>query len=158
MKCFFDTNILLYRFDTSESHKMAIAADLIDRCLLDRSFRISTQVMMEFYQRRHPQTRMHAVSPASAASVIAGWSRYDPVTITPSLIIEAAAIHQRHSFSWWDSTIVAAAVRCRSATCFTAKIMQHGRDFDGLRNPESVPHHASRQRTALNLSRRRRKR
>lgn len=130
MKCFFDTNILLYRFDTSESHKMAIAADLIDRCLLDRSFRISTQVMMEFYSVA-TRKLLHTVTPASAASVIGGWSRYDPVTITPSLIIEAAAIHQRHSFSWWDSTIVAAAVAAGCDVLYSED-MQHGRDFDGL--------------------------
>jgi predicted nucleic acid-binding protein len=130
VKCFFDTNILLYRFDTSESRKMAIAADLVDRCILDRSFRISTQVMMEFYSvatRKLP----HAVSPALAARVISGWSRYDPITITPSLIIEAAAIHQRHGFSWWDSTIVAAAVAA-GADVLYSEDMQDGRDFDGL--------------------------
>ena len=130
MKCFFDTNILLYRFDTSESHKMAIATDLVDRCLLDRSFRISTQVMMEFYsvatRRLAP-----AVTPAHAAHVISGWSQFDPVTVTPSLIIEAAAIHQRHSFSWWDSTIVAAALAA-GADVLYSEDMQHGRDFDGL--------------------------
>lgn len=130
MKCFFDTNILLYRFDTSESRKLAIATDLIDRCILDRSFRISTQVMMEFYSVA-TRKLVHAVSPAFAARVIFGWTRYDPVTITPSLIIEASAIHQRHGFSWWDSTIVAAALAA-GADVLYSEDMQHGRDFDGL--------------------------
>jgi predicted nucleic acid-binding protein len=155
VKCFFDTNILLYRFDTSESHKMAIATDLIDRCLLNRSFRISTQVMMEFYSVA-TRKLMHAVSPALAARVISGWSRYEPVTITPSLIIEAAAIHQRHSFSWWDSTIVAAAVAA-GANVLYSEDMQHGRDFDGLeiQNPFRTTLRVNEPRSTYRVKKRR---
>ena len=130
MKCFFDTNVLVYRFDTSESRKQAIATDLVDRCVLDGSFRISTQVMMEFYNvatRKLSST----ISPASAARVIAAWAKYDAVTITPSLIIEAAAIHQQHFFSWWDSVIVAAAVAA-GADVLYSEDLEHGQNVDGL--------------------------
>jgi predicted nucleic acid-binding protein len=87
--------------------------------------------MMEFYS---VATRKLSalVPPASAARVISGWTRYDPVIITPSLIIEAAAIHQRHRFSWWDSMIVAAAVAA-GADVLYSEDLQHGRDFDGLK-------------------------
>ncbi|MEP6484946.1 MAG: PIN domain-containing protein [Rudaea sp.] len=155
MKCFFDTNVLVYRFDTNESRKQAIATDLVDRCILDGSFRISTQVMMEFYSVT-TRKLSSAVSPASAARVIAAWAKYDPVTITPSLIVEAAAIHERHYFPWWDSVIVAAAVAA-GADVLYSEDFQHGRDFDGLQivNPFRAATSVNEPRTPYSARRRR---
>jgi predicted nucleic acid-binding protein len=55
----------------------------------------------------------------------------EPVLVTPALILDATAIHRDHSISWWDSTLVAAALHAESDVLYSEDL-QHHRGFDGL--------------------------
>jgi predicted nucleic acid-binding protein len=153
VKCFCDTNILLYQYDASAPHKQFIADELVKRLLADGSLVISTQVMMEFYQvatRKYSQSitadRLHRLMAEFAAC--------NPIVVTPELIMDAVAIHRRHSFSWWDSTIIAAALEAEVDVLYSEDL-QDGRDFDGLRITN--PFRSAVNETRATYSRKRRK-
>lgn len=150
MKCFFDTNVLIYRFDASEALKQPIAAELIDRALADDAFCVSTQVMMEFY---HVATRKINLPPADAVKLIKQWAEYEPVTITPALIVEAAAIHQHDRLSWWDSTIVAASLATAARVLYSENL-QHGREFGDLRVQNPFRHSVNETRSTYRVRKR----
>jgi predicted nucleic acid-binding protein len=152
VKCFFDTNVLVYRFDASETIKQPVAAELVDRALSDNSFCVSTQVMMEFYQVATRKLARH-LSAAGAVKVIQSWAEYEPIVFTPNLIAEAAAIHQHDRLSWWDSAIVAAALAAEAGILFSEDL-QHGREFGDLRVQNPFRHSVNEPR---NVSRKRAK-
>jgi predicted nucleic acid-binding protein len=112
-----------------------VADALIKDTLAHGRFIISTQVMMEFYQvairkfarrfsTRHLRQLMHELSEAN------------PVVMTPDLIEEAVVVHQELHLSWWDSTIVVAALHAEADVLYSEDL-QHGREFGALqiRNP-----------------------
>jgi predicted nucleic acid-binding protein len=130
VRCFFDTNVLLYQYDASAPHKQSVADALIKDTLANGELIISTQVMMEFYQvatrkftryfsSQHLRQLMHEFSAAN------------PVIMTPDLIDEAVVVHQEHLLSWWDSTIVVAALHA-DADVLYSEDLQHGREFGNL--------------------------
>ena len=130
MKCFFDTNVLLYQYDASERRRQAIADDLIKRSIAQGEFLISTQVMMEFY---HVATRKfaHAISVQRLQRLMVELADSEPVLVSPGLVLEATTIHQNDSIAWWDSTIVAAALHA-GADVLYSEDLQHHRYFDDL--------------------------
>jgi predicted nucleic acid-binding protein len=128
--CFFDTNVLLYQYDASDPRKKSIADALIKRSLVRGEFLISTQVMTEFYNvasRRY--TRQF--SAPHLRQLMLELADCEPITLNPQMIVDAVLIHQTHSVSWWDSTIVSAALHAGAETLYSEDL-QHGRDFDGL--------------------------
>jgi predicted nucleic acid-binding protein len=145
VKHFFDTNVLVYRFDASETIKQPIAAELVDRALTDDTFCVSTQVMMEFYHVATRKLRDH-LTPAGAVKVIQSWAEYEPVVFTPTLIADAAAIHQHDRLSWWDSAIVAAALAAEAQVLYSEDL-QHGREFGDLRVQNPFRHSVNEPRT-----------
>ena len=151
MQRFFDTNILLYQYDASAPHKQFIADALIKETVANDELVVSTQVMMEFY---HVATRKYSrqISAAHLGELMHELAEWNPVVVTPDLINEAVLLHRIHQFSWWDSTIVAAAVRAEADILYSEDL-QHGREIDGLRiqNPfisrVSEPHRKYRPRS-----------
>lgn len=49
MRCFFDTNILVYMQDSSDLNKQNTARKLFAECVKEKTAVISTQVLQEFY-------------------------------------------------------------------------------------------------------------
>lgn len=131
MKRFFDTNILLYRYDVSEPRKQHRAIELVDSALLDGSFQVSTQVMVEF---RNAGTRkfgqhLHA---DDIHRLLLLWETFDVVPATAALVIDASERCRKHQLGWWDSLIVTAAV-VGGARVLYSEDFQHGRVIDGVR-------------------------
>lgn len=52
------------------------------------------------------------------------------VTVDSAVIVEAMRIETRYGFSWWDSLIIAAALRANCDMLYTED-MQHGQVIDG---------------------------
>ena len=48
-KVFFDTNVLVYAFDSSEAHRHDLAMDILESHLKDRTAVLSLQVLQEFF-------------------------------------------------------------------------------------------------------------
>ena len=132
--CFVDTNVWLYALiDSDNSSKTHIARDL----LLNQSRPIitSTQVINEVCVNL---IRKAGVGEETVRELtVAFFSRYEVLLTTETLLLEASRLRERHSLSYWDSLIVAAALQGNAATLFSED-MQDGLVVDGtltLSNP-----------------------
>ena len=133
---FLDTNIFLYTFDVAAPEKAERSRSLIRSGLPTGKAIISYQVVQEFFNvafRRFlpPMTIVDA-------------EYYLSVTLGPLLAVfpsqslfgEALRLRGKHSLSWYDSLIVAAALEGGCAILYSEDL-QHGQKFGSLavRNP-----------------------
>ncbi len=128
MRCFFDTNVLVYSRDPDDAAKRAHARALIEKSIEEESFVVSTQVLVEFYAT---SVRRRLLGPAQALELIRFWGGHDTVPHTPDLVIRGLELHQAHSLSVWDGLIVQAALDARCDVLFSEDL-QHGRRFGDL--------------------------
>jgi predicted nucleic acid-binding protein len=131
MKCFFDTNVLVYLFDGDSPDKRKRARVLFQEHTDAGDIVLSTQVLQEFYVA---VTRKLArpLDAGAALEAVSSFAELPMVQIDTKLVL--AAIHRsRHSqISFWDGLIVQAAIEGRASTLYTED-MQHGQMLDGLR-------------------------
>lgn len=128
MRCFFDTNVLVYSRDPDDAAKRAHARALIEKSIEDESFVVSTQVLVEFYAT---SVRRRLLGPAQALELVRFWGGHDTVPHTPDLVTRGLELHQAHSLSVWDGLIVQAALDARCDVLFSEDL-QHGRRFGDL--------------------------
>ncbi|MEX2605938.1 MAG: PIN domain-containing protein [Kiritimatiellia bacterium] len=105
---FVDTNIMVYARDPTDPDKQTLAEDLLKRLSRDRSGRISTQVLNEYYV-----TVTHKLKPGmlpeEAWLDVKDFQVWRPVAVDMPLLHQAFRFQQRYGLSWWDSLIVGAA-------------------------------------------------
>lgn len=128
MRCFFDTNVLVYSRDPDDAAKRAHARALIERSIGEESFVVSTQVLVEFYAT---SVRRRLLGPAQALDLVRFWGGQDTVPHTPDLVTRGIELHQAHSLSVWDGLIVQAALDAR-CDVLLSEDLQHGRRFGTL--------------------------
>jgi predicted nucleic acid-binding protein len=125
---FLDSNILLYGFSTAPDHREK--RHRAEQLLAKRDWCLSAQVLQEFYvnaiKPRHGLTRAVA---AAVVEEIALSRQVCPVDT--ALVLRAIEIQERFQLSYWDSAIVAAAIRQGCATLFTEDL-NHGQRFGSL--------------------------
>jgi len=129
---FLDTNILVYALIKSDLSKQAAAIQLITDALDSGKGLISFQVVQEFFSvafRRFdpPLTLVEAEDFISMP--------LRPLLVVHSsypLYSRALQLTHRHSLSWYDSLIVAAALEANCRVLYTEDL-QHGQKFDNLR-------------------------
>lgn len=128
---FVDTNIFCYTKDLSSSVKREKALDLIISLSKIDSLRISVQVVSEFYvfllKHSHSDADKLAAK-ISAQSLL----RYSPLPIDAPLQFESWRIEEEYKFSWWDSLMVAAALKLKCGT-FYSEDLQDGMRIESLR-------------------------
>lgn len=107
-KTFFDTNILVYAFDRSNRDKYDVASGLIREAYEKRVGVISTQVLKEFYVTV-TQKIPRKMDMGDAEQAIRNFSVWTVVETDVALILSAINIQRRHSLSFWDAMVVAAA-------------------------------------------------
>jgi predicted nucleic acid-binding protein len=128
---FLDTNVFVYELSSSVPAKQVIAARLVDHALESGKGIVSFQVVQEFFSvafRRFAPPML----PAEAEQVLA-------LTFRPLLAVHSSyslyerglELTRRHSLSWYDALIVAAAIESGCRILYTEDL-QHGRTFDGL--------------------------
>ena len=137
---FVDTNVLVYRQDGSDPTKQSRADDWIARL---RAARISFQVLQELYA-----TLTRKLKPAFDAEEVQGIVRdlavWRPVVVDLAILERGWLLQQRHSLSWWDALIVAAAQSCACPVLLTEDL-QHGQIFGQVRvidpftSPDQTP-------------------
>ncbi len=132
--CFVDTNVWLYALvDSGDSNKTFVARDLLLN--QSRPILISTQVINEVCVNL---IRKAGVSEEVVRELtVAFFGRYEVLLITEAMVLQASRLRERHSFSYWDSLMVAAALQGNAATLFSED-MQDGLVVDGrltLSNP-----------------------
>ncbi len=105
---FVDTNVLVYARDAGEPDKQPQALAWVEHLWRTRQGRISFQVLQEFYV-----TVTRKLDPGMAAdeaqAEIRNLLAWQPVAVDRAMMESAWAIEARHSLSFWDALIVAAA-------------------------------------------------
>ncbi len=130
-KYFLDTNVLVYAIDRTDERKHLIALDRLVAAHETGDGVVSYQVVQEWYNvvLRKSATPL---SPDAAESIYR--RLIEPLWRIQSnreLLNGALDLHRRHSFSWWDSLVVSAAIQ-GGCTCLVSEDLPHGRTIAGV--------------------------
>lgn len=131
MPVFVDTNVFVYRFDTTEPAKQRRAEDWLDHLWTGRTGRLSIQVLQELYSSLTRKLD-HPMEPSEARSVVRSLLSWDPAPVNPRTIEGAWLLQDRYSLAWWDALTVSAAQIAGCRHLLTEDI-SHGQDLDGVR-------------------------
>lgn len=113
---FVDTNILIYAHDRDAGEKRERAAQALEQLWDERSGRLSTQVLQEFYVT---VTQKLATARASAREVVRTYAPWVHRPTTPQTILRASEIAELARLSFWDGLIVAAAEEAGASQLYT---------------------------------------
>jgi predicted nucleic acid-binding protein len=121
---FVDTNILAYARDARDLRKKTIALDWLSFLAKTRTGRLSWQALAEFYAvATHPKKL--AMPMAAAQADVLALQHWQPVAPSADLFRTAWSVQDEHGLSWWDSTIVAAAILA-NCNILLSEDLQHG--------------------------------
>jgi len=124
-RCFIDTNVWLYAFvESNGASKREIAKALASR----QDIAISTQVINEtcvnlLKKAALPETTIRQL-------VTAFYEKYAVTDIDRSTLLMASELREKYSLSFWDSMIVASALRSGCEVLYTED-MQDGLEVEG---------------------------
>jgi predicted nucleic acid-binding protein len=131
VKAFFDSNILVYLFDTSAPAKQRRAREILTQHTLAGETLLSTQVLQEFYV---VVTRKLAspLDPEAAYQAVRELAVMPSVRVDIPLILSAIQLSRGKSLSFWDGLIVQSALE-GGASILYSEDMQDGQVFGTLR-------------------------
>lgn len=109
-RVFVDTNVIAYARDVGEPHKQPIAEKWLRTLFQRRTGRISWQVLAEYYAVATHRGKL-AVATELARADVRALAIWRPVLPDAALLDDAFRVQDAYGFSWWDSLIVAAALR-----------------------------------------------
>lgn len=118
--CLLDSNIWLYAFvEQGEPQKQAAAKQLLEQPAVV----VSTQIINEvcFNLRRKADFTEEQIK----RLIYSFYLRYSVTALDQTIMLTAAELRSRYSFSFWDSLVVAAALQAGCALLYTED-MQHG--------------------------------
>lgn len=110
---FIDTNVLVYAYDPSDSHKQRLAQNLVRRALAG-DIMVSTQVLAEF-----AATLLHKMRPAArpedVTAVLDALGAIRVIVTDADVVRRAVEARAEYGVHFYDGMIVAAAERggCR---------------------------------------------
>ena len=127
---FVDTNILIYALDPRNAAKQHAAQSWLARCWQERSGRVSTQVLNEFYVNlvRIKGDEFKVRARAEIRHLMA----WHPCAIDAIMLETAWSIADDTSISHWDALIVAAALH-QGCETLLSEDLQHGQIIEGVR-------------------------
>jgi predicted nucleic acid-binding protein len=128
---FLDTNILVYSFDPVEPRKASLAEDLVTRAVTSGLGTISYQVVQEFI---NVSLRQFGAAMTVTELELYFFKILLPMMRVPSsteLFLEALRLQTAGRIAWYDSLIVAAAMRSGCKILYSEDL-QHGRRFGDL--------------------------
>ena len=136
---FVDTNVFVYRHDSSDPSKQACAEQWIRLLVHNRSGRLSFQVLQELYVSLTHERRLN-FGRSEAQEIIKVLATWQPVAADLAMLNRAWGLQDRFSLSWWDALIVAAAQTCECKILLTEDL-QDGQEFGAVRvvNPFATP-------------------
>jgi predicted nucleic acid-binding protein len=134
VKCFVDTNVLLYAHDSGAGDKHTRSRELVAWLWRERCGFLSVQVVQEFYANHLRKLRAAAVADpiAQARATTALYLAWTIVEGSPGAVIEASEIQERCRLSFWDSLIVWAARQAQADVLLTEDL-NHGQDILGVK-------------------------
>ena len=125
-KVFLDTNILVYAFDDADQGKYKVASHLVLEGYQEQNAAISTQVLKEFFVTV-TQKVSNKMSVKDAEQAVRDFALWSVAETTVSLVLDGVAIHKRHSVSFWDAMIIAAAKASVCSTLLTEDMSHNSR-------------------------------
>jgi predicted nucleic acid-binding protein len=131
-RVFFDTNVLVYCFDSSVPQKQSRAKDLIAEALNTRQGVVSYQVVQEFCNVACKNQRLSLPHERILAYVKLVLQPMNHVAPSPELMEAALAIRGESGFAFYDSLVIAAAQAAQCQVLFSED-MQHGQLVGGVR-------------------------
>ncbi len=123
-RVFFDTNIVVYCFDTLEPRKQTRAKDLLAHALNNQTGVVSYQVIQEFCNVATKAKRLQLPQERILAYVNLVLQPMNQVGPSPQLIESALKLHTEHSFSFYDSLVIASAQQAKCQVLYSED-MQH---------------------------------
>jgi len=134
-KVFLDTNIIVYAYDVSAAEKHEIAKKIVLDLWDSGLGVISTQVLQEFFvtiTQKIPKPMDKRV----ARDIVSDLLKWEVVVNDGESILEAAEILFQYGYSFWDSLIIAAAMKS-GAEALLSENLAHGQTIDGvtIKNP-----------------------
>lgn len=131
MSAFFDTNILVYLFDSSAPEKRHRARALFRERAARDEVLLSVQVLQELYVTL---TRKLArpVRTDRAERLVRSFAALPVVAVDAELVLAAVALARRNQLSLWDALIVVAA-KAGGASELLSEDLQSGQIIEGLR-------------------------
>jgi predicted nucleic acid-binding protein len=128
-RCFIDSNIWLYAFIESESQsadKSSQARSLVQA----NDATVSTQVINEVCVNLVKKAN---VAEADVRRAVASfYRRHTVVPLDRATLIKTSEVREQHSFSFWDSLIVASAILAGVDVLYSED-MQDGFEIGGVR-------------------------
>ena len=124
-KVFADTNILVYAYTSSEEDRREKVLNTLDDCHLV----ISTQVIKEFISVMVGKFKQPISDMRLRVNDIADIA--DIVDENLELIQDAIEIHKRYEYQFYDSLIIAAALKA-NCKILLSEDMHNGHVIDGL--------------------------
>ena len=136
---FVDTNVFVYRHDSSDPSKQACAEQWIRLLAHSRSGRLSFQVLQELYVTLTHERRLN-FGRSQAQEIVKVLATWQPVAADLAMLKRAWVLQDRFPLSWWDALIIAAAQTCECKVLLTEDL-QHGQEFGAVRvvNPFDSP-------------------
>ncbi|MEN6508139.1 MAG: PIN domain-containing protein [Smithella sp.] len=117
-KIFLDTNILVYAYDISSGKKHDPARNIVTDLWNSRTGAISVQVLQEFFvsiTKKIP----NPLDVKTASDIIRDFLLWEIIDNDGELMIAAMDIQARYRYSFWDSLIIAAAVKIGASVLLT---------------------------------------
>jgi predicted nucleic acid-binding protein len=121
---FVDTNVLVYARDSSETSKQPVAEAWLRELWMEQRGRTSIQVLSEYYTTV-TRKLVPGLAPDEAWEDVTALLSWQPQAIDRGVLVRAREIERRHSLSWWDATIVAAA-QLQNCAVLLSEDLQHG--------------------------------
>lgn len=137
-KVFVDTNIIVYAYDRDAGKKYQIASKLVKDLWHSGLGVLSTQVLQEFFV-----TVTNKISSpldiAKATGIVKNLSKWNIIVNDVNTLLAAIEIHEEHKFSFWDSMIIAAAIK-GGANALLSEDLSDNQEIEGLiiKNPFNI--------------------
>ena len=131
-RVFFDTNVLVYCFDSSEAQKQSRAKDLMAQALNAQQGVVSYQVVQEFCNVACKNQRLSLPAERILAYVNLVLQPMNLVAPSPELLKAALDIRSDNGFSFYDSLVIAAAQAAQCQILYSED-MQHGQLVGSVR-------------------------
>lgn len=130
MRCFIDSNVLVYLRDPRDLTKTERAAGWVRFAAAREAIVISPQVISEFTSVLTRKLKYYTLPVIEPMVVkLRRWCSA-PLTIDTSIL--AFDVHKRFGLAWWDSLIVASALQS-DCDLLLSEDMSHGRRIGPLR-------------------------
>lgn len=128
---FFDTNVVVYTYDKSDSRKQEIARSLVEKYITDDRAVVSSQVVQEFTNVGLGRFKT-LLSPRDVEDILE--EILGPLcSHVPDMdfYLRTLRLHQANSLSFYDALIVQAALDLDCKTLLSEDL-QHGQKFGSL--------------------------